>query len=128
MGMTHRRRVSGVSVNGNMNRNALSVDNQTSGVNVAGAKRRDSTQGGVQNGIKFLQRAEEEDRDDSDAGSSLLDDLDLDKQDRDGSDRRMRTEAKSIRKVNNPRRPLAIPGLIAIMSCRLQTLRLPTGL
>ena len=97
MGITHRRRVSAVGVNGGLSGNNLSVDNQTNGRNTIGIKRRDSAQSGTQAGIQFLQGAAEEDPDDSDTGSSLLDDLDL--QDQDTSDRRMRAEAKSIRKV-----------------------------
>ena len=106
--MTHRRRVSGISVNGDANRNALNVDNRTNGVNVTGVKRRDSAQNGLQGGIQFLQRAVEEDAGDSDDGSSSLDGLDVDQDDQDGSDQRTRAEAKSIRKVNIPRSILAI--------------------
>jgi len=81
-------------VNGNLSLNTLNVDN--------GVKRRDSAQSGVQGGIQFLQKAAEEDLGDSDAGSSLLDDLDPHEEDQGTSDRRMRAEAKSIRKVTTP--------------------------
>ncbi|KAF9650270.1 hypothetical protein BDM02DRAFT_3185488 [Thelephora ganbajun] len=101
MGMTHRRRVSGVGVNGNLNRHPPNVDNQTNGVNAARVKRGDPEQILVQGGIQFLQRATEEDLGDSDAGSSLLDDLDLHEEDQGNSDRRMRAEAKSIRKIED---------------------------
>jgi len=96
--MTHRRRVSGVGVNGNLNGNY----DQTNGANATGVKRRDSAQSGIQTGIHFLQRAAEEDLGGSDAGSSLPDDLDLDEEDQGTSDRRMKAEAKSIRKVSSP--------------------------
>jgi len=101
MGMTHRRRVSGVGVNGNVNGNGLNADSQTNGVNVAGVERRNSTQNRTQGGIQFLQRAAEGDLDDSDASSALLNDLDLD-EGQDGPDRRTTAEAKSMRKVNTP--------------------------
>ena len=101
MGMTHRRRVSGIGVNGNVNGNGLTVDNQTNGVNVVGIKRRNSTQNRTQGGIQFLQTAAEGDLDDNDDPPSLLNDLDLGES-QDSSDRRMRAEAKSVRKVNTP--------------------------
>ena len=85
-------------MNGRLSRNNLSADNQTNGLNAAGIKRKDAAQSGTQTGIQFLQRAAE-DSGDSDTGSSLLDDLDLHREDQDTSDRRMRAEAKSIRKV-----------------------------
>ena len=81
-------------MNGRLSGNNLSVDNQTNEF-----KKRDSVQNGTQAGIQFLQRAAEEDPGDSDTGSSLPDDLDLHGEDQDTSDRRMRAEAKSIRKV-----------------------------
>jgi hypothetical protein len=86
-------------VNGGPSGNNLSVDNQINGLNVAGTKKRDSAQSGTQAGIRFLRRAAEDDPGDSDTGSSLLDDLDLHGEDQSTSDRRMRAEAKSIRKV-----------------------------
>ena len=97
MGVTHRRRVSGVG-------NALGV-HHVNGVNANGLKRRESVQSGVQGVVQFLQRAAEEPGD-SDAGSSSLDDLDPHEEDQDTSDRRMRAEAKSMRKVTVPRNPL----------------------
>jgi hypothetical protein len=128
MGMTHRRGVSRVGTDGNVNGNALSVDNQINGIGVAGARRRNSTQNGVQGGIQFLQRAVEEDLGDSDGGSPLLDDMDLDEEDQGGSDRRMRAEAKSIRKVNTPRGLWPFLVLTAFTPYRSQILRSPTGL
>ena len=104
MGVTHRRRANGVGVNGNRNENALGV-HDANGVNATGLKKRESVRSGVQGGVQFLQRAAEEPGD-SDAGSSSLDDLDLHEEDRDTSDRRMRAEAKSMRKVTVPRNPL----------------------
>jgi len=77
-------------MNGNLNGNNLDVDNQTNGV--TGIKRRESVGGGTLGGIQFLQNAAE-DLDESD-------DLDLHEEDQDTADRRMRSEAKSIRKVN----------------------------
>jgi hypothetical protein len=62
----------------------------------------------MQGGIQFLQRAAEEPGD-SDAGSSLLDDLDLHEEDK-ASSLRTRAEAKSMRKVTTPRHPLAESG------------------
>jgi len=100
MGMTHRRRVSGVGVNGNVNGNGPNVDDQTNGANVVGVKRRNSAQNRAQGGIQFLQRAAEGDLDDSDTSSSLLNDLGLDE--RQGGPDQRRAEAKSIRKVNTP--------------------------
>jgi len=101
MGMTHRRRVSGVSVNGNVNGNGLNVETQSNGVNALGVKRRDSTQNRMQVGIQFLQRAAEGDLDDNDPSPPLLNDLDSDEGQGD-TNQRMRAEAKSIRKVNTP--------------------------
>lgn len=77
--------------------------------NATGIKRRKSIQNGMQGGIQFLQRAAEEPGD-SDAGSSLLDDLDLHEEDTDASSRRTRAEAKSMRKVMTLRHPLAESG------------------
>ena len=57
---------------------------------------------GTQGGIRSPQRSAEE-TGDSDAGSSSQDDLDLHEEDQDSSEWRMRTEAKSIRKVITPR-------------------------
>lgn len=91
MGVTHQRRVSGVG-------NALGV--HVNGVNANGLKRRESVQSGVQGVVQFLQRAAEEPGD-SDAGSSSLDDLDPHEEDQDTSDRRMRAEAKSMRKIED---------------------------
>lgn len=110
MSVTHRRRVSGVGVNGNLNGTNLNVDNHTNGINTTGIKRRTSAQGGAQAGIQFLQRAAEDDLGDSDAGSSLLHDMDLHEEDQDASNRRTRAEAKSVRKVTIPRYLLASSG------------------
>ena len=98
MGMTHWRRVSGIDVNGN----ALNSNHQIDGPTAPSIKRRESLQNGTQGGILFLQRAAEE-IGDTDAGSSLLDGLDPRVEDQDVSERRMRVEAKSIRKVTLPR-------------------------
>ena len=97
MGMTHRRRVSGVSVNESVN--GLNVENQSNGIDVPGIKRRNSAQNWMQGGIQFLQRAAEGDLDDDDPSLPSLNDLDVG-EGQGGSDRRMRAEAKSIRKVN----------------------------
>jgi hypothetical protein len=87
-------------VNGNPNGN---VGSQTNGINAVGIKRRDSAQSGTHGGIK---RATEEPGD-SDAGSSLLDDLDPHEEGQGTSGRRMRAEAKSMRKVTFPRHLVA---------------------
>ena len=126
--MSHQRRVSGVSVKGNASRSPLNVDNLTDGVGVSGVKRRNSAQNGIHGGIQFLQRAEEEDGGDNDAGSPLLDDLDLGEEDQGNSDRRTRAEAKSIRKVSISRRLSAISSSDDFTSCRSRTLKSPTGL
>lgn len=89
-------------MNGNLSGNNLDVGSKTNGVGVARVKRRESAQSGIQRGIQFLQRAAEEGLGNSDAESSLLDDLDLDEEERDTSDPRMRAEAKSMRKVTTP--------------------------
>jgi hypothetical protein len=127
MGMTHRRRISGVSVNGTVNGSALNFGNQANGVDVARAKRRDSVQNGIQGGIQFLQRAVEGDLGDSDPGSPLLDDLDPDEEDQVNSDPRMKAEAKSIRKVITPRHLLALFDSDHLAPCRLRTSRSPIG-
>jgi len=101
MGMTRRRRVSGVGVNGNVNGSGPNVNQQSSAIDVPGVKRRNSAQNRLQGGIQFLQRAAEGDLDNDDPSPSSLNDLDLD-EGQDGSDRRMRAEAKSIRKVSTP--------------------------
>lgn len=121
MGSNHRRRVSGVSVNGNLNGNAFNVDH-TLGVNATGIKKRESVQNGTRGGIQFLQRAAEEPGD-SDSGSSVLDDLDLD-EDQDTSDRRMRAEAKSMRKVIVPLHPLADYGSDGFLILQIEDLEI----
>jgi hypothetical protein len=118
MGMTHRRRISGVSVNGNVNGNTLNFGNQANGVDISRAKRRESAQNGIQGGIQFLQRAVEGDLGDSDPGSPLLDDLDPDEEDQVNSDPRMKAEAKSIRKVITPRHLLALCDSDYLAPCR----------
>ena len=127
MGMTHRRRISGVSVDGNVNGNALNFGNQANGVDVARAKRRASAQTGIQGGIQFLQRAVEEDLGDSDPELPLVDDLDQDEEDQVNSDPRMKAEAKSIRKVITPRHLLSLFDSDYLVPCRLPTLRSPIG-
>ena len=127
MGMTHRRRISGVSVNGNVNGNALNFGNQANRVDVARAKRRDSAQTGIQGGIQFLQRAVEEDLGDSDPELPLVDDLDPDEEDQANSDPRMKAEAKSIRKVITPRHLLSLSDSDYLVPRRLPTLRSPIG-
>lgn len=99
--MTHRRRVSGVGVNGNINGNAPNLNHQTNEPNATNVRRRESLQNGTQGGIQFLQRAVEE-TGDSDTGSSLPDDLDPHGENQDMSERRIRAEAKSMRKVMVP--------------------------
>lgn len=98
MGIAQRRRPGGVGVNVNLNGNVLNLDHQINGPSAAGPKGREPLQSKTQDGI---QRTVDE-AGDSDAGSSLLDDLDLDEEDQDVSERRMRAEAKSIRKVTVP--------------------------
>lgn len=115
-------------MNGRLNGNNLSVDNQTNGLNAAGTKRRDSVKSGTQAGIRFLQKAAEEDPDDSDAGSSLLDDLNFHGEDQDTSDRRMRAEAKSMRKVITSIVLWLILSLMVFAPCRLRISRSLTGL
>ena len=115
-------------MNGRLNGNNLNVDNQANGFNTVGTKRRDSAKSGTQAGIRFLQKATEEDLDDSDAGSSLLDDLDLHGEDQDTSDRRIRAEAKSIRKVTTSVVLRLILFLMVFMPCRLRISRSLTGL
>jgi len=88
-------------VNGNVNGNGLDVDNQPNGINALGVKRRNSAQNRIQGGIQFLQRAAEGDLDENDPSPPSLNDLDLD-EGQDGPNRRMKAEAKSIRKVNTP--------------------------
>ena len=127
MGITHRRRVSGVGVNRNLDGNNLNADNQTNGITATGIKRRESAQSGKRGETQFLQGAAV-DLSDSDTGSSLLDELDLHEEDRDTSDRRMRAEAKSIRKVAIPHRLPSILVLKVFTSRRLRILRSPTGL
>ena len=73
------------------------LNNWTDGSNATSVRLRNGTQGGIQS----PQGAAEE-TGDSDAGSSLPDDLDLDEEDRDVSEGRMRAQAKSIRKVVIP--------------------------
>lgn len=123
MGTNHRGRVSGVGTNGRLSGNHLSVDNQVNGVTAAGIKRRDLVQSDTQAGIQFLQRAVEEDQSDSDTGSSLLDDLDLHGEDQDTSDRRIRAEAKSIRKVITSVVFWLILFLMIFTPCRLKDRR-----
>ena len=84
-------------MNGNLNGNHSNVDNQTNGINAVGIKRRESARSVIQGGVQFLQRAAVEDLGEDD-------DLDLHEEDQDTSNRRMRAEAKSIRKVHIPRR------------------------
>lgn len=115
-------------MNGRLNGNNLNVDNQTNGLNAAGTKRRDSAKSGTQAGIRFLQKAAEEDPDDSDAGSSLLDDLNFHGEDQDTSDRRMRAEAKSMRKVITSIVLWLILSLMVFTPCRLRISRSLTGL
>jgi hypothetical protein len=126
MGMTHRRKVSGVGVSGNLNGNALNLNHQINGPNSTRIKS-ESLQDGAQDGIRFPQTATEE-TGDSDAGSSLLDDLDLHRVDGDISERRMRAEAKSIRKVMTPATLRSITILTVFTSHRSRTLKSPIGL
>ena len=90
-------------MNGNLNGTNLSVENHGNGINAAGIKKRESAQGRAQAGVQFLQRAAEDNQGDSDAESSSLHDLDLHEEDQGASDRRIRAEAKSMRKVTAPR-------------------------
>ena len=86
--------------------------------------------GNVNGGVQFLQKVAAEEPGDSDTESPLLDEPDLRGEDRDTSDRRMRAEAKSIRKVRDdfPSFFRLILVLKAFASCRLKILRLQTGL
>ena len=102
------------------------VGSQTNGIRAVGIERRDSAQGGM-HGTQFPQRATEEPAD-SDAGSSLLDDLDPHKEDQGTSDRRMRAEAKSMRKVTFPCYLIAGYRPHSSRICRLRILRSPTDL
>lgn len=90
---------------GNLNGNTLNLNHQNDGSSATGVKRRESLRNETQDQALFPQRAAEE-TGDSDVGSSLLDDPDL-HEDQDISERRMRAEAKSIRKVMAPCRLLA---------------------
>lgn len=83
-------------MNGNLNGNAPNSIHQTNVPTSASLLRRESLENGI------LRRSAEE-TGDSDAGSSPQDDLDLHEEDQDSSEWRMRTEAKSIRKVIVPR-------------------------
>lgn len=90
-------------MNGNLNGTNLNVDNHTNGISATGIKKRESTQGRAQAGVQFLQRAAEDNLGDSDVEPSSLHDLDLHEEDQGASDRRIRAEAKSMRKVTAPR-------------------------